>query len=269
MRKVRQVTQALDRMSSVLLNRYRTALEAQRPYMEALAGLLDGLAAETQAATPPASTEPALVLALGSDRGLCGAFHNNLAAEWLRLRSRGATPKLIVVGRALAGALRRAGGAIEAEWGQPPFSAWPEMARRWADELLARHREAAGGVVHVLFTRFVSGLRQTPVACPLLPAAWAAANWTAGSAADMRNAYIEPASEDCQMALETAFARAAIEHALLHSSVSEQAARHAAMSRAVDSADKMVADLAVRHHRLRQEAITTEMTEMVAGMLHA
>jgi F-type H+-transporting ATPase subunit gamma len=56
-----------------------------------------------------------------------------------------------------------------------------------------------------------------------------------------------------------------IYQAIVESATCEHAARHMAMENATDNAQQMIADLNLFYNRARQNAITTQIIEVVSG----
>ncbi len=75
----------------------------------------------------------------------------------------------------------------------------------------------------------------------------------------------EPESPDLLVELVPRYVEAAIFGALLEASASEHTARQRAMAAATDNADDLVKSLTRVMNRARQDAITTEIMEIVGG----
>ena len=75
----------------------------------------------------------------------------------------------------------------------------------------------------------------------------------------------EPSAEQVMYYLMKAYLRNAFYYALLDSAAGEQGARRNAMKSATDNANEMVSTLTRVYNRVRQGAITTEITEIVGG----
>jgi F-type H+-transporting ATPase subunit gamma len=77
---------------------------------------------------------------------------------------------------------------------------------------------------------------------------------------------IEPSPAALINALLPEYIRSSIHNGFYNSSVTENAQRRSSMSRATENASEMLGDLKKSYRRLRQESITTEMLEIVAGL---
>ena len=75
----------------------------------------------------------------------------------------------------------------------------------------------------------------------------------------------EPSAEGVLDSLLPAYVETMIYHALIDSAAAEQGARRKAMKSATDNATTMIASLDLLYNRIRQSAITTEITEIVGG----
>ena len=114
--------------------------------------------------------------------------------------------------------------------------------------------------VYVAYASFGSTTTQRPVVLPLIPVV----------PADLKPqdavGYIyEPGSLEVLSGLLPRFVEMELYHALLESIASEQSARMVAMRNATDNANEMVVDLTLAMNKARQEAITTELLDIVGG----
>lgn len=211
-----------------------------------------------------------LLFVIGPDRGLCGGYSLALGrsvgryfAGW---QHAGVEVDLVVRGRRLAAYLRRQAGVPIAEQ-----SGWTR-AGVTDDEVSAMLERAVGPFldgtvdeVWAAYTSFLSTVAREPVRVRLLPIV--AEKDSADAVVDRRWFY-EPAREPCVEALLSAFVRTQIEAVLLEAYASEQAARMVTMQEATERADRSLAELRVRHNRLRREAITFDLVgALVAGRL--
>jgi F-type H+-transporting ATPase subunit gamma len=286
-RQIAKATSALEKVAAVRLARARRGLDGLRLYHDRLEQLIADLrAAHPHAEHPflrrgPGATP--LVIVFGSERGLCGPFNILLldALDGLLRSLGGSAARVVAVGKVTARRARRLGHPVVETAAQPllrdlfpqPGSPAPGPAAEGTVTRLASMATSSflGGdcpEVHVLFSRFVSGLSQVPTPRRLLPVgpqrrpggphAPAAEAWA-------RAAGFEPGLDSLLAGLLPHFVETALFHAAAHSLASENAARQAAMTRATDNARDMLDRLMTEACRRRQEGITKELLEIARG----
>ena len=266
--EVRKVTTALQRVAAARLGRERREIDGFRAYAMKFARLIRTVSAAVPDARNPfmRHTEgaPIALVVFGSDRGLCGGYMSALMdeiADFCRPRRR-ANVELVTVGKLTARRARSAGYTIAHEHAQPLTKNRLDFLDELAQRLTQDFAEGRFGEVHLLYTEYMSGLHQTPIVNQLLPF-----ELFAKPDQGMDMLCFEPAPEAILEQLMPEFIRLSTEQAFRGSMASENAARQAAMSRASDNAAEVMSELKQQYSRLRQENITSEMLEIVAGTL--
>jgi F-type H+-transporting ATPase subunit gamma len=272
-RSTQQITRAMKLVAAARLRRAQDALLNARPYHEALRRVADSVLATEQAAAASAPAEgaakAALMVAVASDRGLCGGYNANLmrAAEQeaRRLRGSGLEVRFFAVGRKSLDHLRRVGAAIEDERiNNLPRLATVGLARQIAGKILADYRTGAICEAGVLYSSFRSALSQRPVYEKLLPIEPEASS-EEGGAAPQTDYLIEPSAAEMVPMVLRSYVEAAIFHALLEAEASEHGARMTAMDSATNNAADMISNLTLEMNRARQATITRELMDIVGG----
>jgi F-type H+-transporting ATPase subunit gamma len=274
-RKVLQVTQALEQMSSVRLQRSRALLAAREPYTRRLGAVLRTVHAADPGAAPallrPQSAGRILLLVFGADRGLCGGYAGALVeAAGAFAAARRPDVTLMVVGRQAHDRLRRQGWPIDHFIPQPSLDAFEAELTDLARAVAAGYRRGAYREVHALFGHYGGGgASGRPSAHPLLPVTpdltGLAEPGPANNELPPNRLDFEPAPDALMRRLASDYVRALLATWFLHSVTCEHAARHLSMARAGESARQMIDELTLACNRQRQEAITTEMTELSGG----
>lgn len=278
-RQIRRVTGTLQRVAAARMASDRKRIEHSRVYLDKLILLLRAVGAAAPRTKHPFTTahgrgDVGLVV-FGADRGLCGGFTSELIQEIERFTSTRPAEseqlRLVLMGKVLDRRARRAGfrvarsfrqasvAYVGADAGQARTTARKEVAEVAAlvveDFLSGKLSE-----VHVLYSRFVSALRQKPVVERLLPI-----SLPADPLPSLGAASLEPAAEEILAQVLPEFLDQFIFDAFLNSLGSENAARQLAMNRATENAAELLEGLIVGYRRLRQDSITTEMLELFGG----
>lgn len=275
-RQVRRVTGALQKVAAARLAQDRRAIERAARYEDALRQTaVRLLAAEPDISHPLMRTTPGAgtgLLAFGSERGLCGGFNRELLEEaqrFLQAHDDGSL-RVVVMGKALHRRLRRQ-AAPRADYARQPLRPHARSPGRASliRELLAPMEAAflRGDLseVYVLYSRFRSGLRQTPTCERLLPMRFDGAGTAEAQA--FRAATFEPGPDEILADLLPRLLYRQIDLAFLNSHASENAARQVVMTRATENAEDLHRRLVGAYRHLRQESITTEMIELAGGAL--
>jgi len=265
-RQIRQVTAALQRVSSARFLNDRRAAENSRRYTRRLYQIMRDVGVQVPYVDHPllrtSTGKTSGVILFGSDKGLCGGFNRTLVeAVQKRLAEHPAKQvKLIIVGKVVARRLHRLGLDVFRFFEQPERSARASRIdgiTAMASDLFLSRQLAE---VNILYMRFITGLKQAPVFERILPV-----SLPPFRAGDSAVSAFEPDPTAILAALLPEFVSQSIDHAFLNSLASEHAARRAAMSRAAENARGLLSELTMSYRRLRQESITTEMLELSGG----
>ncbi len=238
----------------------RVILEAVRGDRAAAAKLL----------TLPERVEAAAVVVVAGDRGLSGAYNSNVlrAAERLvrSLADAGTAVRLFAVGKKAPAFFRFRGIAVEQ--GFAGFADRPEYAdaRRVAAAVAAPF--VAGEVQQVLLvsTRFVSAGSQAVDTHQLLPLEVPEAPPTDERPAGLTGyTEFEPEVAELLVTLTPLALESELFTAMLEGAASFHTSQQRAMAAATDNADDLAQTLSRVMNRARQDAITTEIMEIVGG----
>lgn len=262
---IKQITNAMELVSSAKLRKARRALEESRPYYETvLENIRDvmGVVSENHPLLERREVKRRLVIVLTSDRGLAGGYNANvmrLAQE--NIDNSGVENTLLAVGTKARDHFSRRGYDITKSFtgiGENPTYKDAKLLAAKAMELYT-NREV--DEILLVFTRFESTISYKPKVLRLLPAEGIEAH-DEGVHTLME---FEPSPEAVLDALIPRYVESAIYGALIEAAASEQGARRTAMEAATDNANDMIDELETNYNRARQAAITSEITEIVSG----
>lgn len=280
-----KITRAMELIAASQIVRAQQRISASEPYQLGIARVLAETAKEVGAhggrllGVPEAPTR-VLVLSIVADRGLAGGYNANVLRTVERLvragRPQGVDHRLVAVGKKGQSFLRfRRLEVAEAFTG---FSDRPTFAdaRRVAAAVTAPFLAEEVDQVLVVSTRFLSAGSQVVETRQLLPlpeptsggdGEGAEADAAAGRPPGTLEGYteFEPEAPDMLADLVPRYVEAAVFGAMLEAAASEHTARQRAMAAATDNADELVKTLTRVMNRARQDAITTEIMEIVGG----
>ena len=274
-----KITSAMKLVSSAKLHKAQQAVEAMRPYEEALLRILAaarGAACEQEASSAhqPAETlapcaaeasdahRPTAILAIASNSSLCGGFNTNIIAKVREVRRPGDV--VYSIGRKMADAMRRDGfatpEALNALIEHPSYGPAADLVSRLMEDCAKGRLEK----VLLVYTHFVSTARQVPVVEELLGAD-SSARPVILSESEESDILIEPGRKELLEALEPKTIKLKLYAALLDSAAAEHAARTVAMQTATDNAENLLAELTLQYNKGRQQKITSEILDLAGG----
>ncbi len=266
-RSAQQITKAMEMVAAAKLRRAQARAAAARPYAAKITAMLANLAAAGAELEHPLlqarAVKTSVLVVVGSDRGLAGAYNANIirAAEQRLREAAPGTLRLVLVGRKPRDYFKRRRYPILATYTEQPAEVSLEFVRTLTQDLIERYVSGEVDRVEVLYTQFVNALVRRIVTEPFLPVGTGGAHAAGGDA----NAIFEPDAETIFAELLPRYATAKLFAAMADSLASEHGARMVAMGSARKNAGEMIDMLVLKRNRLRQAAITKELSEIVAG----
>ena len=262
-----KITKAMSMIAASKMRRAQEMALRGRPYSDLIRSLLADVAAQPQ---DEDNLHPLMrrreirsieIVHITPDRGLTGGMNSNVNRSTAQfIVGQDAEASVIAVGRKGRDFMVRYGSNVRAVFtdlgDRPSITDVTPIARLVTEEYSQERVDA----VYVAYASFGSTTTQRPVVLPLIPVV----------PADLRPqdavGYIyEPGSLEVLSGLLPRFVEMELYHALLESIASEQSARMVAMRNATDNANEMVVDLTLAMNKARQEAITTELLDIVGG----
>jgi len=268
-KSTQQITKAMKMVSAAKLRRAQERALAYRAYADGIREVAVNLAALGGAEGNPLAetreTRSIDLIAVTSDKGLCGSFNSNvLNASRRFLRERGETPvSIVAVGKKTRDFARRRGWTIVDEYLDTFRGVNRPMAAAISGQATERFLGGQSDEVWLLYNEFVSVMTQKVVLRRLLPLEGTGAGDAQETAAG--DAIFEPDRAGIAARLFPELVTSEVYRALLESSASEHGARMAAMDSSTRNAGEMIAKLTLIYNRARQAVITKELIEVVSG----
>jgi F-type H+-transporting ATPase subunit gamma len=267
-----KMTQALQTISAIKLNKARAHLDRARPYTDNVEEMMRDIADRAQSDTPLLvgrdEVTNVAICTVTSDRGLAGAFNAQVLRRSMELRGeQDAEIVQIVTGRKAREFFRfRRMGVEEAYIG---FSDSPsyEKAREIGSRLTQLFEGEGADIVYLVYNRFKNALVQQPTATRILPIASEDTEEETegeGNGSDIPFEFI-PEPEELLKRLVPKYVETLVFRALLESAAGEHGARMTAMKSASDSANEMSEELTMQLNKMRQAAITQEIIEIASA----
>ena len=270
---VRTTARITRTMQMIATAKFTAALQrskASRPFVDRIRQLVGEVASAAGDVEHPLLRGPAepvgreLVLLIGSDRGLCGAYNSHVlrtAANLVNeLRTRRVDFSLEANGKKPLAFLRfnKIDVAVRLAVGdKPKFADIDPIAQRYIDAFAAGQYDA----VRMVYMRFISTARQVAEVMQLLPLSVP----EGGDSANAALYEFSPSSEALLRDLLPLSVKVSLFQAFTDAVVSENVMRMIAMKAATDNANGLGKALHRQYNRARQTRITTELTEIVGG----
>jgi F-type H+-transporting ATPase subunit gamma len=282
-KNIAQVTRALEAVSASKVRRAQDQVLQSRAYSQKAWEVLVNIAEAGGAIQHPLLETRETVRAIDiilvtSDRSLCGAYNNNIIRTAERFAATLNLPhdgiRWITVGRKGRDYLLRAKQNVIAEFSNlppaPSFSQVLPVGKIVVDDFLSGNCD----LVFVAYTDFVNTLTQRPAVVNLLPLAHYEAQSMVQAdflkpepqaTSQGRDYIFEPSAAALVSEIVPRFTALQVYQAVLESLASEHSARMVAMRNASENAKALASDLTLEYNKARQQAITSEILDIVGG----
>jgi F-type H+-transporting ATPase subunit gamma len=266
-----KMTQALQTISAIKLNKARAHLDRARPYTDNVEEMMRDIADRAQSDTPllvgQDEVNNVAICTVTSDRGLAGAFNAQVLRRTMSLRQeQSAEIVQVATGRKAREFFKfRRMNLDEVYVG---FSDSPsyEKAREIGQRLTQLFEDEEADEVYLVYNRFQSALAQRPTVTRILPIA--SEDEEDGeeedNTSDIPFEFI-PEPEELLERLVPKYVETLVFRALLESAAGEHGARMTAMQSATEAANEMTDELTMQMNKMRQAAITQEIIEIASA----
>jgi F-type H+-transporting ATPase subunit gamma len=265
-----KITKAMKMVAAAKLRRAQDAIVQARPYAHQMREMVNHLASRAEVNSHPLlrgnSKDIGKVsfLVITSDRGLCGGFNSsivNAAMENINTDLADKEVDLTIVGRKGIELLRRRTDAISQTYTNTFDGDLYQEASKIIDTASNLFSNGDTEAVYCLYNEFKSAIQQNVTLERLLPFEPSPAE---GRFAHTDYEY-EPSQPEVFDALLSRHMRIQMHRILNESAASEHGARMTAMESATTNAGEMIDTLTLQYNRARQNAITTQLIEVISG----
>lgn len=263
-----QITNAMNIVSSTKFRRFSGLVEDSKPYSKGISNILTNVASAVKHMKHPLfdgkeNVKKVGVVAMASDRGLCGSFNSTAYKELEKVIK--ANPdkdvSVIALGKKMRDYCKKRDINMKAEYIQLVPEVMFDKAKEIAENALEFYNEDIFDEVYMIYTEYISAVSWEIKTKKILPI-----ERKEDESGERKVPYIfEPSEEAILSTLLPKSLNIDIYQSLLENTASEHAARRQAMQNATDNAEDMIADLTLKYNRERQSAITQEITEIVSG----
>ena len=262
-----KITSAMKMVSAAKLKKAQDAIVQMRPYSNKLTELLQNLSATLDSDDGGEFTEErdikkVLIVAITSNRGLCGGFNSAVIKETARLAKNkyaGKDVSILTIGKKGNDILSKTFAIYNFEshlFDDLSF----ENTAPFAEDLMDQFAKGNFDRIDLVYNKFKNAATQIVTEEQYLPI-------VAGEETDQADAdYIfEPNKADIVKGLIPKSLKMQLYKAIRDSYASEHGARMTAMHKATDNATELRDDLLLVYNKARQASITNEILEIVGG----
>jgi len=269
----KKITRAMELIAATRVVKAQMAANDARPYSEQITTVISNLAAGGTAVSHPLLREAGDVRKVGvvvltSDRGLAGAYNSTVIKSAERViaaaKAEGKDYALVTVGKKAEGYFKFRNYKIEAAFTGISDKPTYEDARTVAAKVTELFNDDVD-VIELAYTRFVSMGTQEAVVRRFLPLETDAPDDAAPSSGPSAEIEFEPSPGAVLESLLPRYVESRLFAALLDAAASEHANRQRAMKAATDNAQELIIKLQRKMNQARQDAITTEIMEIISG----
>ena len=266
-KSMQQIFKAMEMVAAAKLRRAHLRAQAASPYATKISAMLANLAGAAAELEHPLfkarEVKTTALVLITADRGFAGPY-NTAVLRVAEQRLKAAVPgsvQCVVVGRKGRDYLKRRGYPVLATHTDLPGEASLELARQITSDLTERFLRGEVDRVEILYTHFVNAIVRKVLTETFLPIG----TDSVASSSSGGSAIFEPNAESIFAELLPRYATAKLYASLADSLASEHSARMVAMGSARKNAGELVDSLTLTRNRLRQAAITREISELVGG----
>lgn len=263
----KQITKAMELVSSSKFRKAKERAESARPYFNTLYNTVQDIAKNTSNSRNVFLKERKVnnvcYIVIAGDRGLAGGYNSNILKAVLAHNKLG-TGKVITVGKKAKESLGKRGYEV-IDYIESVEKCAYEDANRVAQTAMEAYKNGEVDEVNLVYTEFISALSQEPKIVKLLPVTIDNTNTEKEVKKGKAAVQYLPSADAVLGYVLPKYVSGSVYGAIAESFASEQAARRTAMESATDNANEMISKLELVYNRARQAAVTQEISEIVGG----
>jgi F-type H+-transporting ATPase subunit gamma len=267
-----QITKAMKMVAAAKLRKSQERILQMRPFAKKMNSLLQNLSAAQSDGQEWYSVareeKKILIVAISSDRGLCGSFNSSVFKATLKLieekysaQHQQKNVTILPIGKKSAEFFTKRNFPVISNYATIFHDLTFENVSEAAQYLMDRFCAAEFDKIEIVFNEFknvATQILRIEQLLPVLPL-------PAGSKKEEADYIYQPNQEEIISGLIPKSLKVQLFKSVLESNASENGARMTAMDKATENAGELLKDLRLTYNRTRQAAITKEILEIVAG----
>ena len=267
-----QITKAMKMVAAAKLRRAQDSIIQMRPYAQKFDNILVGVSAsldtEENVFSEERDVDSVLIIAITSDRGLCGPFNSNvfkatnaLIADKYADQFKDGNVTILPIGKKALDYFSKRDFVVEGKYAELFSGLNFDDAKKAAEFAMKSFETKKFDAVEIVYNEFKNVATQILCTEQFLPIIS-----SDEGISDANNDYIyQPDQNTLVEHLIPTSLKIKLYKALLESNASEHGARMTAMDKATENAGDLLKELKLKYNQTRQAAITNEILEIVAG----
>lgn len=273
-KSTQKITRAMQMVAASKMRRAQERMQLGRPYADSMRRVVSHLVKAS-----PDYKHPYLVpravnrvgyIVVSSDRGLAGGLNINLFKKLMQhvkqQKSQSVETRFAVIGQKGVSFFKTFGGTViaaETHYGDNPSF---EQLSVPVQVMLDAYNRGEIDEIYMVYNEFVNAMTQNPSVQRLVPiAAESLVDETMANREHSWDYIYEPTTKELLDGLMGRYVESIVYQSVVENIASEQSARMVAMKAATDNAGNLINELQLVYNKLRQAAITREISEIVGG----
>ncbi len=273
-KSTQKITRAMQMVAASKMRRAQERMQLGRPYADSMRRVVSHLVKAS-----PDYKHPYLVpravnrvgyIVVSSDRGLAGGLNINLFKKLMQhvkqQKSQSVETRFAVIGQKGVSFFKTFGGTViaaETHYGDNPSF---EQLSVPVQVMLDAYNRGEIDEIYMVYNKFVNAMTQNPSVQRLVPiAAESLVDETMENREYSWDYIYEPTTKELLDGLMGRYVESIVYQGVVENIASEQSARMVAMKAATDNAGNLINELQLVYNKLRQAAITREISEIVGG----
>jgi F-type H+-transporting ATPase subunit gamma len=267
-KSTKQITRAMNLVSSVKLRKAKERFKKNQFFMDAMKEVMSSLSENSMGVdslyfSNNNKNGKVATIFITSDRGLCGSYNQNIFKEIMRSTDPSKENIFFVIGKKGISYAKRVGLVVKESVIGISEEPLYDDAKEIGKSILNMYQKGEIQEVKLIYTSFTSVISQKAKTYQLLPVD--AAILPKKKKGKMSLMDFDPSEGAVFEYVIPKYIHSVIYGAMIESSVGEQGSRMTAMDSATKNADDIIDHLTLKYNRARQAVITKEISEIVAG----
>lgn len=273
-KSTQKITRAMQMVAASKMRRAQERMQLGRPYADSMRRVVSHLVKASPDYKHPYLVSRAVnrvgYIVVSSDRGLAGGLNINLFKKLMQhvkqQKSQSVETRFAVIGQKGVSFFKTFGGTViaaETHYGDNPSF---EQLSVPVQVMLDAYNRGEIDEIYMVYNKFVNAMTQNPSVQRLVPiAAESLVDETMENREYSWDYIYEPTTKELLDGLMGRYVESIVYQGVVENIASEQSARMVAMKAATDNAGNLINELQLVYNKLRQAAITREISEIVGG----
>ncbi len=265
-----QITRAMHLISTSKMKKAISKYESNHVHFERVQSALKDIFAHTSELEHPwvgqSKGKRAAYIVIAADKGMCGGYNHNVLNLALKHMQQFSERYILTVGHMARAFFDRRDYMVDVEFLHVSQNPSLYNARNITSDILELFDNGIMDEVYVVYTKFISVMKQEPRVIKLLPLCIADLIDVAEETQYSAELFYHPSPKEVFDILVPQYIIGLVYGCLVQSFASEQCARMTAMENATNNAEEMIESLTKEYNRARQFAITNEISEIIGAL---